>query len=163
MSSQYETSTGFTTATTSAAEVASATIDWGTRTNYQDVVVYTVDKGEDTLGTINDYSSFCASKGKGYIASATWPGPNGKSYSSYDTSYACFTTAKNYFDNTVKSSMSEVTYNNLLILQGSSPVCWAHNAEDGSMHAFGGPTGSGFSFCRGGGEASKRFHMYICK
>jgi hypothetical protein len=55
--------------------------NWGTNTNYQDVVVYTVDKGTDTLGTINDYSSFCASKSKSYIASATYPA-SGNSYSS---------------------------------------------------------------------------------
>ena len=159
MSSQYDNSTGFTTATTDAV---SGTINWGTKTELQNVVVYTVDKGADTLGTINDYSSFCASKGKGYIASATYPAP-GNSYSSSNTSSAIFLAAKNYFENTVQPSMSEVTYDNLLILHGSSANCWAHNANDGSMHAFGGPTGSGFAFCRGGGEASKRFHMYICK
>ena len=159
MSSQYDNSTGFTTATTDAV---SGTINWGTNTNYQDVVVYTVDKGADTLGTINDYSSFCASKSKGYIASATYPA-SGNPYSSSNTSSAIFLAAKNYFENTVQPSMSEVTYSNLLVLHGSSASCWAHNAENGSMHAFGGPTGAGYAFCRSGASASKRFHMYICK
>ena len=59
--------------------------------------------------------------------------------------------------------MSEVTYDNLLVLHGNSAGCWGHNAETGSMHAFGGPTGTGFAFCRRGASASKRFHMYICK
>ena len=30
------------------------------------------------------------------------------------------------------------------------PSCFAHNAEHGSMYAFGGPQGSGYSYCRGG-------------
>ena len=162
MSSQYETSTGFTTATTSAAEVASATINWGDKTALQAVVVYTVDKGADTLGTINDYSSFCASKSKGYISSESYPA-YGNYYSSAYTSSTIFLTAKNYFDNTVKPSMSEVTYSNLLVMHGSSANCFAHNANTGSMHAFGGPTGTGYAICRDGDEASKRFHMYICK
>ncbi len=126
------------------------------------MVVYTVDKGADTLGTINDYSSFCASKSKSYIASATYPA-SGNSYSSSNTSSAIFLAAKNYFENTVQPSISGVTYDNLLVLHGNSAGCWAHNAENGSMHAFGGPTGAGYAFCRSGNSASKRFHMYICK
>ena len=158
MSSQYDNSTGFTTANTDAA---SATINWGTKAELQNVVVYTVDKGADTLGTINDYSSFCASKSKGYI-DYRWP-PSGNAYNSSNTSSAIFLAAKNYFENTVQPSMSEVTYSNLLVLHGNNAGCFAHNANPGSMHAFGGPTGTGFAFCRDGDEASKRFHMYICK
>ena len=159
MSSQYDNSTGFTTATTDAA---SATINWGSKSEFQNVVAYTVDKGSNTVGSFDDWSSFCASKSKERISDTMYP-EDGRSFSSWNTSNALYVVAKNYFDNTVKPSMSEVTYDNLLILQGSSPSCWAHNANEGSMHAFGGPTGTGFAFCRGGDSASKRFHMYICK
>ena len=158
----YQTTSQTTSADASSADAASPTINWGTNTNYQDVVVYTVDKGADTLGTINDYSSFCASKGKGYIASASYPA-SGNSYSSSNTSSAVFLAAKNYFENTVQPSVSGVTYDNLLVLHGNSASCWAHNAATGSMHAFGGPVGSGYSHCRSGASASKQFHMYICK
>ena len=158
----YQTMSQTTSAAASSADAASATINWGTNTNYQDVVVYTVNKGADTLGTINDYSSFCVSKGKGYIASASYPA-SGNSYNSSYTSSAIFLAAKNYFENTVQPSMSEVTYSNLLVLHGSRSSCWGHNAATGSMHAFGGPVGSGYSHCRSGASASKQFHMYICK
>ena len=77
--SNYQT----TSAAASSADAASATINWGSNANYQDVVVYTVNKGADTQGTINDYSSFCASKGKSYIASG-YPA-SGNSYSSSNT------------------------------------------------------------------------------
>jgi len=140
----YQTMSQTTSAAASSADAASATINWGTNTNYQDVVVYTVNKGADTLGTINDYSSFCVSKGKGYIASASYPA-SGNSYNSSYTSSAIFLAAKNYFENTVQPSMSEVTYDNLLVLHGNSAGCWGHNAATGSMHAFGGPVGSGYS------------------
>ena len=159
MSSQYDNSTGFTTANTDAA---SATINWGTKAELQNVVAYTVDKGEDTLGTIDDYTSFCASKSKERISDTQYP-EDGRSFSSWNTSNALYVVAKNYFDNTVKPSMPEVTYDNLLILHGYDAYCFAHNAATGSMHAFGGPTGTGYAFCRDGDEASKRFHMYICK
>ena len=157
----YQTTSQTTSAAASSADAASATINWGTNTNYQDVVVYTVDKEADTLGTINDYSSFCTSKDKRYI-SAGYPA-SGNSYSSSNTSSAIFLAAKNYFENTVQPSISGVTYDNLLVLHGNSAGCWAHNAENGSMHAFGGSTGAGYAFCRSGNSASKRFHMYICK
>ena len=146
----------------SVTEVASSTINWGTNGAYQNVVVYTVDKGTDTLGTINDYSSFCTSKGKNYISSTGYPA-GGNSYSSSDTSSSLFVTAKNYFENTVQPAMPAITHDNLLVLHGNSDNCFAHNAETGSMHAFGGPEGTGYSFCRGGTSASKRFHMYICQ
>jgi len=158
----YQPLSQATSAANSTEVVSPTAVNWGNNANYQNVYVYTVDKGTNTLGTVNDYSSFCTSKGKNYISSAGYPA-GGNSYSSSNTSNALYVAAKNYFENTVKPTMPAITHDNLLVLHGNSANCFAHNANAGSMHAFGGPTGTGYAFCRSGASASKRFHMYICK
>jgi hypothetical protein len=51
-------------------------------------------------------------------------------------------------------------WKDLLVIHGK-PSGWAYNAEEGSMNAFGGPPGKGYSFCRAGEKAKKKIHLFV--
>jgi len=138
-------------------------INWGTNSSYLGVNIYTVDKGTPTLGTLTAYQDFCASNGQSYILDSH-PG-NGADYNSDSSNgdQTRFQAASDYMMNVHQPSMPFANYDNILVMHGSSPNCFAHNAETGSMHAFGGPEGTGYSYCRNGDTVAKQFHIYICK
>ncbi len=140
-------------------------ISWGTDAEFQNVFVYAVDKGSDVTGTMAAYSTFCGTRGKS-IPNEQYPHNGcggGAIFNSDGTSCPMYMTAHDYFYNQVLPVFTEATYDNILIMQSNAEYCFAHNAEEGSMHAFGGPAGDGYSFCRDGDSAQKRFHIYVCK
>ena len=69
-------------------------------------------------------------------------------------------------------------YNNVIVFAAGQENCAGHNAESGSMGAWGGPEGSGYAFCRMdvGGTAcpasadphgttcdpTVKYHIYVC-
>jgi hypothetical protein len=132
-------------------------------TQFSSVTVYTVDMGGDTTGQMSVYKSFCSSKGKS-VPRHDYPSNQAYDYSSAYSSTPLYQTAAAYYRNHVVPAFPAANYNNILLMQGTNPGCWAHNANHGSFAAFGGPSVSTpkASFCRGGDRASKRFHIYIC-
>jgi hypothetical protein len=137
---------------------------WGTSSQFSSVTAYAVDMGRNTYGKLSVYTSFCSSKGK-TVPQQDYPRSNGsagREFSSTQSSSGLHQTAAAYWSNHVVPAFPSANYNNILIMQGNYPECWAYNAAKGSMGAFGGPSGTGDSFCMGGQHVSKRFHIYIC-
>lgn len=108
------------------------------------------------------------------------PGDGG-SYNSDHTSQGNYQKANHFYVNhvrpTLSSSEASTFYNNVIMMQGNNDNCWAYNANVGSMHAFGGTSGSGYSYCRRTGSASEcpnsdprgeyckpvmKYHIYLC-
>lgn len=169
---EVTTTDGTASITTSASEtivpddVSYGPVNWGTDSQFQNVMVYAVDMGSSQIGTMSEYSNFCSSIGKS-IPQRQYPNSScgnggGGVYNSTATCNSLHQIAADFFFNTMLPVFPNATYNNILIFQGNDSDCWAHNAEAGSMYAFGGPSGSGYSFCRGGGSASKQYHIYVC-
>ena len=146
--------------------VQAGPLAWGIESEYQNAYLFAVDKGSSVIGSQTDYQDFCASRGMS-VPNDSWPANSctggGAVFNSSGTSCPLHQTAQSFFFDQVVPAFPGATYDNILILQGNSPGCWAHNAEVGSMYAFGGEDGSGFSFCRGGDIASKQYHIYVCK
>jgi hypothetical protein len=135
-------------------------IDWHNSTAYSGVTAYAVDHGAPTKGSLSDYNSFCNSQGQSIIGQS-YPS-TGRAYA--DTNSTPYQAASNYFTNIMQPAMPAADYDNILVMHGNSLSCFAYNAEYGSMQAFGGPTGSGYAFCRNSWYGvSKRFHIYLCK
>lgn len=152
--------------TITADDVSFGPVNWGNDSEYQNVMVYAVDMGSSQVGTMTEYTNFCASVGMN-VPQDSWPASScgnsgGGAYNSTATCNSMHQTAADFFFNTMLPVFPNATYDNILVLQGTSEDCWAHNAESGSMYAFGGPSGSGYAFCRSGGSASKQYHIYIC-
>jgi hypothetical protein len=123
-------------------------------------MVYAFDMGSSQTGSQTDYTNFCASLGMSTPSS--YPA-SGNTYGSGANGSSLQQTAVDFFFNTMVPVFPSANYDNILILQGSNSDCWAHNAETGSMYAFGGPSGSGYAFCRGGSATARQYHIYICK
>jgi hypothetical protein len=141
-------------------------LNWGIEPEYQNVYVFALDMGNSILGSTAAHSSFCASELLS-VPNDSWPSNSGCTggggvFNSNGQACALHTTAQDFFYNQVVPAFPGATYDDILILQGNSPNCWAHNAEPGSMYAFGGPSGTGYSFCRSGDTAAKRYHIYVC-
>ena len=141
-------------------------VSWGTDPEFQNVTIYAVDMGSSIQGSLTEYSNFCASMGMSvpqdnYPANSCTGG--GGVYSSSGTCSSLHQNAATFFFNTMLPAYPNATYDNILIFQGNDADCWAHNAESGSMFAFGGPSGNGYAFCRGGGSTSRQYHIYVCK
>jgi hypothetical protein len=119
--------------------------------------------GSSLTGTMSAYETYCAGQGLSVLSNG-YPGScGGAVFNSNSQSCSLYVTAQNFFNNVMVPAFPAADYNNILLLHGSSSNCWAHDAEGGSMHAFGGPSGSGYSFCRGGGSAAKQYHIYVCQ
>jgi len=121
--------------------------------------------GSSVVGTQSEYTAACLAEGLS-VPNNDWPQNSctggGATFNSSGSACSPHTTAADFFYNQVVPAFPSATYDNILILHGNQANCWAHNAEAGSMFAFGGPSGSGYSFCRGGGTAAKQFHIYVC-
>ena len=139
-------------------------LNWGIEPQYNGVTVFVVDQVNQGVGTLGAYTAFCSAQGMG-VPQDNWPSSNcggGGSYNSNNVGCGLYETARTFYLNTILPNYPNANHDNILIMQGNSPGCWAHNAEAGSMHAFGGPGGSGYAYCRGGESASKRYHVYVC-
>ena len=67
-----------------------------------------------------------------------------------------------FFNDVVLRADPSATSDDVLIMQGNDADAFAFAAEPGALHACGDPhPGNGFAFCRGGGSAAKRVHIYI--
>ena len=162
--------------TSSVIDTASETIvpddvsygptNWGSESYFQNVMIYAVDMGTPQVGTLSEYTNFCGAMGYG-IPQDSWPSAScnsgGGIFNSSGPGCDLYQTGADFFYNTLLPVYPGANYDNILIFQGDAPECWAHNAESGSMHAFGGPSGSGYAFCRGGDVTTKRYHIYVCK
>jgi len=73
---------------------------------------------------------------------------------------------KRFYETRVLERYPKITYDEILILQGNDPDAWAYSAEAGAFYVFGEEVkegkGGGYSFCRGGDKAKKRYHFYVC-
>jgi|JI6StandDraft_1071083.scaffolds.fasta_scaffold25173_1 hypothetical protein len=93
------------------------------------------------------------------IVTSEHPG-NGGSFSSDCTKDPIFKSAA-LLANEIKQKLRlKDIYNDILVVHGKASG-WAFNAEEGSMAAFGGPEGKGFSFCRGGEKVKKKIHLFV--
>jgi hypothetical protein len=128
-------------------------ISWGTLNT---VSVCLIDHKQPVKGSMDHYKLLAKLLKKNVIKEGH-PG-DGSSYGM--TNNETRKSAVQFWE-TCKQIVLEANYDNLLILHGSNPNGWAHNAELGSMSAFGGPIGNGYAYCRGGDDVRKRFHLYI--
>ena len=129
-------------------------LKWGL---YKKISILVVDHGEPRMGDLVEFKKK-AIKYKKSVIQAEYPGP-GNSYGK--NSEPLYKDASHFYENHLKNFSQEINFDNLLILHGNKGHCWAFNAEFGSMSAFGGPVGEGYSHCRGGDEVKKRFHLYL--
>jgi hypothetical protein len=137
-----------------------------------DYTAFLVKFAEPELASVSKYTAFCSARG-GSVCSAGHPG-DGRSYGTgkYPASVA--------FYNSFKSKVPSTFYNSVALHHGNSDGCIAHNAYAGSMTDFGGPSGSGYSYCRSSGSACSckggsactehgscmpdvPYHIYLCK
>jgi len=137
-------------------EVEAQTV-WGT---WGAVTVVAVDKKTPMKGSLEDYTMVAKIRNKKL--------PN-KQYPLYGTSYSSpsmdpdmFEAAKAFWENVMHPAFPEATYDDILVLHGTLPDGWGHNHENGCMFAWGGPSGHGYGWVRGGNIVEKRFHVYIC-
>lgn len=120
-------------------------------------------KSTPVTGTLSAYKAACESIGATPAASNSYPGCGGDAYSYLSTTYNCGTQARALWTSTLKALGA--TADNLLVMHGTSPNCFANNANTGSMLAFSdveSPSSSGFSYCRGGDTAAKTHHLFLC-
>lgn len=131
---------------------------------YGPVTLFVKDEGSPKTGTVAEIDSFCQSKG---LSMPLIMDPNtdgtcyGYSYSHRNFQY--YQAMKDFWDTKVTSKYGGATYEDVLILHGNVADCFAYNHAIGALHVFGDPSENrGCSYCRGGGMASKRFHIYVC-
>jgi hypothetical protein len=138
-----------------------------------DYTAFLVKFAAPELASSTKHATFCSALG-GNVCGSSHPGDGG----SYGKGRIPATVA---FYNSFKSKVDTATfYNSVALHHGNSDSCIAHNAEAGSMKDFGGPSGSGYSYCRtsgspcsckGGSACSTHggclpdvpYHIYLCK
>ena len=129
--------------------------------------------------SLSEWESFCATQGGLTVTAASHPGSGGSyTYGSRNDYPAAESFYGSVVLNRLDSSALGSFYNNVVIMHASSSTCWAHNAEAGSMWAFGGPSGTGYSYCRmsaSGGTCSSnsnphgscvpevKYRVYLCR
>lgn len=134
------------------------TSTWGTV--YPKVYFYDVCYDSPKLGTLEEHTEI-ATKFKLKVPPTSHPGSGGIYSSLYEKSYEKVHQDAQKLHQYLSSKYDFPIYSNLLLLHGNSPSCYAHDAETGSFYAFGGPSGNGYSFCRGGNTVSKILHVYL--
>jgi hypothetical protein len=108
-------------------------IPWGDSEEYKRVDILLKDHGKPTKGDLNLYKELASNHNKSII-NAQHPG-DGQSYGTSQKKLR--SDANDFYLNHLLNVSRQITYDNILILHGNSPSCWAHNAEGGSMSAFG--------------------------
>lgn len=124
-----------------------------------------VDMGTPTLPTWQAYVDVYTDLGLTTPTSSfTYDGGGGGTYSSAKSGLALYQTASAWFTNDVIPVFPDANYDNIMVMHGTLTNCWAHNAEYGSMTAFGGPDsrGAAYSFCRDSDITAKQYHIYVC-
>jgi Cys-rich repeat protein len=131
--------------------------DWGEWGAGMNIVMR--DGNNNAVGSINEWQNNCKIFGKNNYA-GSWHN-HGGTYS--DRNYRVFNDSQDWWNNFALKVFPSATYDKILILQDSnSTSCWAWYAEAGSLQSFGSPVGNGYAFCRGGNNASERYHIYLC-
>ena len=131
-------------------------IIWG---EYGKTYVYIKDFGNKTKGSVEQYKAVALKCNK-KIIDKDHPGDGG-SFNSEHQQHQFYIDVKYFYENIILMKFPNINYEDILIIQGTSADAWAHNAEEGSMHAFSGPKGKGYAYCRGGSLVCKRYHIYI--
>ena len=135
---------------------------WG---NCDTCQICIVDKGEPTVGSRDEYQAIAAEQ-SGRMPSCQYPGA-GNAYSHGSNERALYDAARKVATETLYPNFPDCNADSILVLHGNLDDGWAHNNEEGSMHAWRHPDEESheadtYAWCRGGASAEKRFHIYVC-
>jgi len=135
-------------------------------TNGYDVPCTVYAKLYDTprVGTCEAYREFAAEKGMRIVEREHPGGGNGYGNSYRGNNQYGFITMENFWNAHVFPAFKDrdISYKDVLVVHGNKADGFCFDAEAGAMIAFGEPSaGNGYGYCRGGGNALKRLHIYI--